>query len=379
MRIPELQRILVDAALREAQPTRRVRFRRRPVALVLAVLLLGGTAAAAVVSLTSSRPLTGTLPAGTGPLHTAGRVQYRISVFPYLSVGWAGWCSSVRFSMNSHSLAIGYGCGPVENAGPLVLDGGDFGGPHGWYQYEIVSDRVAAVRYSDGATLTPISDPRLPAGTRAVVRVAPLSASRKIKGAPLGVSLPPSSTLLGAHGQALPVPQILRANAVEHLPLRVVNPSDPVGGGCAIRMRSVTGLVALSQTVITPVPWPRREVGAFLACANATYRLGNTTLAAAVLVNATNPQQGAPPLPGLVADNTDPGILVGSELGSIGFPQGLGVFNGGRGNPFDTPTRHQTLTNHDISARRAGRGWLIAESGTPTQRATLLAALTTGA
>ena len=108
----------------------------------------------------------------------AGPTQYRISVFPYLAVGWSGWCTSANFSVHSHPTATEYGCGPVESSGPLVLDGASFGARGGSYEYEIVSDRVAAVRYAGGPTITPISDPRLPRGTRALVRIAALPRAR---------------------------------------------------------------------------------------------------------------------------------------------------------------------------------------------------------
>ena len=91
-----------------------------------------------------------------------------------------------------------------------------FGGPRGLYEYEILSYRVAAVRYSDGATLTPVSDPRLPRGTRALVRVVlrpKLGKGRRL--------IPfPREQWLDARGRVLPMPVIGRANAVEHLPKR---------------------------------------------------------------------------------------------------------------------------------------------------------------
>jgi len=308
-------------------------------------------------------------------LHSAGPTQYRISVFPYLTVGWSGWCSSADFSVHSRPTATAYGCGPVESSGQLVLDGSVFGGRSGSYEYEILSDRVASVHYSDGLTITPISDPRLPRGTRAVVRVGPPPKLGK-HGRPIAF---PHEQWLDARGRVLPMPVVGRANAVEHLPLRALDPRHPAGGGCAVLARPLRGLVALSQTVVRAVPWPRHEPGAFLACANASYRLGASTLAVAVLVDASNPGRRAAPLPGLVADPANPGVLTGAELGSIGFPQGLGVFAIGRQQPFNTPTAHQALADHDVSARRAAPGWLIAEGGTATQRATLLAALTTDA
>jgi hypothetical protein len=376
MRIPELQRILVEGARLQERPARRwVRLGRRPLVALFGVLALGGSAAAAVVSLSSSRPLSGTVPGGVGVLHSDGPMQYRISVFPYLTVGWSGWCSSADFSVHARPTATVYGCGPIESSGQLVLDGAVFGGRSGSYEYEILSDRVAAVRYSDGARITPVSDPRLPRGTRALVRVGPAPKLGK-HGTPVPF---PRETWLDAHGRVLPMPVIGRANAVEHLPLRTLDPQHPSGGGCAVLARALPGLVALSQTVVRAVPWPRREPGAFLACANATYRLGTSTLAVAVLVDATNPARRAAALPGLIADPANPGVLIGAALGSIGFPQGLGVFALGRQQPFDTPSTHQALADHDVSARRAAPGWLIAEGGTAAQRATLLGALSTHA
>jgi hypothetical protein len=104
-----------------------------------------------------------------------------------------------------------------------------------------------------------------------------------------------------------------------------------------VRPSTVPHLVPLSQTVTTPVPWPRRQTGAFLACANATYKLDGTTLGVAVLVDASNAQRPAPPLPELQPDPVHPGLLTGHELGNIGFPQG-GIFNGAGGQAFNTHT-----------------------------------------
>jgi hypothetical protein len=138
----------------------------------------------------------------------------------------------------------------------------------------------------------------------------------------------------------------------------------------------------LTETLTTPVPWPRRQPGAFLTCANATYKLDGTTLGVAVLVDATNAQRPAPPLPELQPDPAHPGLLTGHELGNIGFPHGLGVFNGAGGQAFqtfNTHARRPQFADHDVSARRAGPAWIIAEGGTPAQRATLLANLATSA
>jgi hypothetical protein len=397
MRIPELQRILIDAASRQDQQqqhaswiawppsaSRRLRLGPRPLVLVLGMLLLGGSAAAAVVALTQSRPLSGTVPPGAAPIKTTARTHYSINVFPYLTVGWSGWCTSVNFTTRRLITTV-YGCGPVENSGPLVTGEGPFSGGGDTYQYLVVNRRVAAVHYSTGVTITPISSSRLPAGMRAVIYISPsVKAPKPIKPGvpPRHPDLPqfPGPTLLDAHGRIIPIPLVSHTNAVEHLPVRVLNPARPAGGACTVHAHPLPGLVALSQSVTALRPWPRRDRGAFLACANATYRLGSATLAAAVLVNATHPDNEAPPLPDLTADPQHPGILVGHELGSIGLQQGFAEGNfGGNGQPFNSATFPQPLANHNVSARRAGHSWLIVESGTASQRAQLLADLTTRA
>jgi hypothetical protein len=361
MRLPELQRILIDGARRQEQAALAGKARlggRRALIAVLAVLLLGGTAAGAVISLSRSKPLSGTLTQGPS---RSGQSHYRISVFPYMVVGWSGWCSSAVFNGHNSREATDYGCGPVESSGPAIAGGGSFGDQSGEYSYGIVSDTVASVHW-DGRLVVPISNPRLPPRTRAYLIVAPVSNGRPH-------TLP---KLFDSSGHQIPEPQITRENAVEHLPQLAVNPRNPGTARCAMRTSSVAHLVPLTESITTPAPWPRHQPGAFLACANTTYTLDRTTLAVAVLVDAANALRPAPPLPELQADPAHPGLLSAHELGNIGFPSGLSVFNGGGGQAFNTPTRYQALANHDVSARRAGPAWIIAEGGTPDQRATLL-------
>lgn len=371
MRLPELQRILIDGARREEQTARARKAHlggRKALIAVLAVLLLGGTAAGAVITLSPSKPLSGTLtqgPSGSGPS------RYQISVFPYMAVGWSGWCSSVVFNSAHMRTASIYGCDPVESSGAVVAGGGSFGDQSGEYSYGIVSDRVAAVHWN-GRIVLPISSARLPPGTRAYFIVAP-PVSPASHGRP--ESLP---KLFDSSGRQIPEPEITSENAVEHLPQLGVNPGRPGTARCAVRARQVPRLVPLAETVTTPVPWPRHQPGAFLACANATFRLDGTTLAVAVLVDAANGRRPAPPLPELQPDLAHAGLLTGRELGNIGFPQGSFVANFGGGQAF-APTRNQQFANHDVSARRAGPAWIMAEGGTPAQRATLLAVLSTDA
>jgi hypothetical protein len=367
MRLPELQRILIDGVRRQEQapaPVRRTRLgSRRALTVVLALLLLGGTTAAAVVTLSRSRPLSGTLAHGPGGL---GVSRYRISVFPYMNVGWSGWCSSAVFYDHRGRRMTDYGCAPVESGGPTIACCSEFGDSSGEYTYGIVSDAVASVRW-EGAVVQPIASPGLPPGTRAYFMLARRRYGR------LG-RLP---RLFASSGLEIPDPPVSRQNAVEHLPQTSVNPSSPGTARCAVRTSSVPHLVPLSETLTAPVQWPRHQPGAFLACANATYRLGASMLGLAVLLDASDVRRSPPALPELQWDPAHPGLFTGHELGNIGFPQGLSVGNFGGGQPFNTPTRAQEFANHDVTARREGAAWIVAEGGTPIQRATLLAHVST--
>jgi hypothetical protein len=339
------------------------RGRRQPIiVLLLAVVLVAGSATAAVLVLTKSRPLSGAL--ARGPLSAARLpTRYRISVFPYMAVGWSGWCSNIAFQTR-HGRTINYGgCGPVETSGSPFLAGGLFGGPGGVYDYEVLTDAVAAVRFSNGRTVIPRNDPRLPLGTRGLFAVFPPYAASRSGGTPVPPPNPPTEQWLDANGRVLPMPLVTRATAVERLQIRRINLRQPGTASCVVRFHALAGLTPLVEVVARPVPWPRRQPGAFLSCANATFRLAGETLAVAVLVDAADPARPAPPLPGLQEDNAHRGILIGRQLGNVGYPAGAA----GLGVPF-----HTSLANRDISALRAGSAWLIAEGGTAAARAELL-------
>jgi hypothetical protein len=375
MRLPELQRILIEGARRQERMAAGTRRRsrasrlggRRALMVALALVLVGGATAGAVISSSRSRPLSGTLPQGPS---NAGPSHYRISVFPYMAVGWSGWCSSVVFNSDRSREATDYGCNPVESSGPFVAGGHQFGDPAGEYSYGIVSDAVAYLRLSSGATLTPVSSPRLPPGT-----LAYFTFERQSDKPPLFKPV----RLFNASGAQLAQPVISREDAVEHLPQLAVNPYRPGSARCAVHIAPAAHLVAFGETVTPPLAWPRHQAGAFLACANATFELNATRLGVAVLVNASDPAQPAPALPELQPDPGHPGVLTGHELGNIGFHQGFSVADFGGGQAFNTPTRHQQFADHDVSARRVGEGWIVVEGGTAAQRALLLAHLSTAA
>jgi hypothetical protein len=128
--------------------------------------------------------------------------------------------------------------------------------------------------------------------------------------------------------------------------------------------------------------------GSFESCSNATFRIAGSILAMAVLINATDPSTVAAPLTELQPDPGHVGLLTGAGLGSIGFPEGFAsgvqgfrsddqpyAFNGSQPQA-GAPAGVLSLADHDITARRIGLAWLLAEGGTPEQRAALLAAAT---
>ena len=93
---------LVEAAERVAPPAPRKRWgwlRRpsRPVAVLLVALVIAGSAAAAVLSLSASQPLVGRVPGASSSASLAG-FGYTIRVTPVLWAGGAGWGSSVVYS-----------------------------------------------------------------------------------------------------------------------------------------------------------------------------------------------------------------------------------------------------------------------------------------
>jgi hypothetical protein len=166
---------LVDAAERAARPAPRKRWGRlrrpsRPVALVLAALVIAGSAAAAVLSLSASKPLVGRVPGAITPASLAG-YRYRIAVTPVLFAGTGGWQPWIVYNSPGTN---GYGeRGAPLPTTPIFAVGGPTSVARGeTVAYVLTSPQVFAVRIG-GRTIRTVSSPALPTGDRAAVFFIP--------------------------------------------------------------------------------------------------------------------------------------------------------------------------------------------------------------
>jgi hypothetical protein len=300
---------------------------RRPLLVAIAVLALGGTATAAVVSLTGgtpSAPLRGDTPPGTGIKH------YSISLRPNLGAGEAGWCWTLSIGGGA-----ALGCGPAPAPGAAQVAGGDLmlgrpGKAAAWrgIAFRILAPRVAAVRLQNGERIVPRPDRALPFGWTAAVMFTRYR----------GKMRPASYALLDAAdhviGTSGPSTDRTAAPGVAALPTVSVNPRTPPDRPCAIHHRALPHLSARDQKVVgVPVRRGAAPVlgRAFRTCAAATFYLRDHRVTAAVLT-----------------DVAGPGVA-----------------------PADLPHR-----SPNMNARRIGNAWLVAYGPDPASRRAVLGALT---
>ena len=113
---------LVSAAERAALPAPRKRWgwlRRpsRPMAVLLAALVIAGAGGAAVLSLSASQPLAGRVPGAITPASLAG-YSYTIAVTPSLAAGTAGWESLIIYTRTGASIQPPRAGGRLSNPAP---------------------------------------------------------------------------------------------------------------------------------------------------------------------------------------------------------------------------------------------------------------------
>lgn len=374
--LPALHRSLLEAARRiERQdctsPSRRRRLvwlRWRQPVILFALLVITGSATAAVVSLNAGRsaPLSGTLPKLHADLHVASLsgAGYRFLLIPDTSVGHAGWCRGITFTARGQRPLGGYGCGPAPPADLHVVMGGSIVvSPDQMFEYAIVDSHVGAMSL-DGHVIRPVASPGLPFGWKAAVVIVTFPAPRA--GPRRSPPPPPMPQWTPLDRSGRPIPLVTPQGTPVHT--RSVSTSNPPAGRCSIHQaHPLAGLHAVAARVEAGAPPRQRPINgsAFTSCAETIFELQGATLTASVLRDSQHSTRRAAALP---FASRQPGrralwnISAGPEAPLQFFEQ----------HPFRFPRLGS------ITARRVGTVWLAAQGGTRQQRISLLLALTTG-
>ena len=386
---------LVEAAERAAIPAPRKRWGRlrrpsRPMAIVLVALVITGSAAAAVLSLTRSQPLVGRVPGAVTPASVAG-YRYTIAVTPVLFAGTAGWQPWIVYNSPGTS-GSGEGGAPLPTT-PIFGVGGPTSVARGEsVAYVLTSPQVWAVRIGR-RTIRTISSPALPTGDRAAVFFVPAKGPGfLIPGLPVGPS--PVGPSPGKHPSRMKnIPTIrpldrsgrviatqLTTPPNEGPPLTWMAPdavtrwwplpfgtvpyhhpgyhgrTHPGPGVCELAQHGLPALHAQwGHTVawISPVHDALGEV--FLSCIDAAYYLHGWPFDVAVLLDGRQPGQVLGPIPGARPVPGRPEVV---SLATGQFPSSLFTRNFG------------------VTAKRVGNAWLVVQGGSGlAQRLQVLNAL----
>ncbi len=344
-----------ERSLRVGSRIRALR-RLRPAFAILFVLLLAGSAAAAVTLSLRSAPLSGRLPAGGSPVppgyafSEAGK-RYRIVLAPVLSAGSSGWRSFITFASRSKRSTAGGGSGYPTRAQPLWLgEGTNFPGmspANGRVlEYVLTGPAVTAVRIGS-LTVTTRSASALPLEDRIAVFTLPASipplslppqapplragrsgaGSKTLPGSPEVVPLGRNGRPIGGHTKS--TARTAAARSWYRGPGRSLPPLAR-SGACQLGEHGLPGLKPVWGQVVSSIRPVRDATGELLlSCLQSTYRLGKWTLTAAVLLNAEHPEAAAPgPIPGAVpvkgapatvqaGDPSPPGALTAKRVGNM--------------------------------------------------------------
>ena len=353
------------------------RIGRWPTVALVAVVVAGGSAAAAIPLFGGSHRLAGTVPAAAlrspapglsgapAPSLPAG-LRYSVPVFPDLEAGDAGWCSSVVVTLAGASapLPVGGGaCGPAISGAPAIVAGGEplanvltylqstdqtatkpgrarsrteiVQSMQQTMQHDVflnwfvVSDRVAAIKIN-GTTFIPRHDQDLAANWSGVVTF-----TRGIR-----------TTIVYLQHDGRPISPLAGQPAVPVQPTTNVDPRHLPAGVCALGGAHVPGLASEWEVVAKTVPTPSSVVGSgvLFSCARAWYAFprSHAVYSAAILLNAQNFADRAPQLPGLT-----PGTRPGD---------------------FEEAAHDSA----EITARRIDNAWLVIQGPSQQQREALL-------
>jgi hypothetical protein len=351
-----------------------LRRRARPLLVLAAALVIGGSATAAIISLNQPTPgsITGTLP--PAPHSPVAGSDYTITVYPKLlwagRISWGGTIAYIRDGKLVGDLGVGgspddpifplFGASERVNT-PVVI------GEHVFFAF--AGPGVAKVRLSPGGQLvTPRADPRLPPGIKGVVLVVPAHSP------PLTI-IPPRFdpprpgqryillTPLDRKGHPIPLP----GNPLHSTDFPTRNLSglaQPANGACALAAQPLADLRRVSGSVATRIsPRPRLPVVAFVGCISLQFQYRGAWFAASILLDARHPGRKPPPLPTATPVPSEPGV-VNISAG----PALKAASQAARQGPFSEEVG-------DITARREHNAWLAVQGGTLQQRLAILHAL----
>jgi hypothetical protein len=332
----------IDARGRRRPPRRWWRrTARRPLLLALVAVVTTGTAAAAGLGLVGrpSAPLRGPLPQAMRSDRQVAAVGYRISVFPTLTIGQAGWCLTDARMADGRPYGTGSACGPAAPASHPLIAGLtssiDDSGSDAQVTASIVDARIAGLRLHDGTVVTSRADPSLPDGWRSLVVVQDHARRSRYLG--------PDGRAARAYYEA---PRMRRPTV---LPFRTTKPGA-AGRVCRLRTADpgVARITSARELVAVPGPTPGYNGRPFLSCATARLTHRGRPYVAAVLVDATDPSSRAARLPGARPRDGSRASVAGDAI---------------RG---------------PIDARRVGHGWLLVQGPDAAVRRSILDALRTG-
>ncbi len=391
---------LVEAAGRVAaepvtpahtSPRRWRRGRRRPLAVILVALVVCGSATAAVLSLggSASQRLTGRVPGQpvasppAAALRSVSGERYRITVFPGLTAGGAGWLAGMAFSRNGPPGSGGQAGGLFPTAHRPIFGGTGLGfipvgvDPSASLAFSLTGPEVAAIRY-DGRIIRTATSAELPAGDRMAVFFLPARAPvpvvsgsfEQIRGGAVRLPAGPGRSTLRVRAAAL-VPLDASGRVIRTGPMSgdempsvstafwqapAATPKSPGSGhngghtvpgpaACELGQSGLPGLTPVwGHTVARVSPVTAAQGELLLSCVDTHYDLHGWPLTAAVLVNAQHPGATPGPLPGATP-----------------VPHAAGM--------VDVPGAR-------LSGRRVGSAWLVVSGGSGTaQRLRVLAAL----
>lgn len=240
-------------------------------------------------------------PAGHSPNSVAsvrstspGEVQFNVRLYPFLTVGQAGWCTAIEEDGKTGTSACG---AAATSSAPLVMVQG-FGECGARYSttVAVTIPQVAAILVNGDSRVATMPLPGLPYGLRGA-RI--LTAGQTCKGHLPSDSLSPVLVPLDAQGHPLAQHPTMRT-PVQATVRSWHAPAQPPAGSCSLTVAGLPGISARGGKVASSIrPYPGKLVGhAFLPCAETVYSLHGMPFKAMVVLDAADPHARVTPLPG---------------------------------------------------------------------------------